>query len=94
MVKDLVSVDNAPIDARLESDFARYCQGMRKVDEADVTKLGEADKILEDYEKVSRDSHIHLIPSEGGPLAISVTQSVVNSDCRSLPSFVLFFLAT
>jgi pimeloyl-ACP methyl ester carboxylesterase len=52
MVKDLVSVDNAPVDARLESEFARYTQGMRKVDEANVAKLGQADEILRDYEKV------------------------------------------
>jgi hypothetical protein len=53
-IKDLVSVDNAPIDARLESDFARYTRGMRKVDEVNVTKLGDADKILQDYEEVCR----------------------------------------
>ncbi|KAK4110705.1 alpha/beta-hydrolase [Canariomyces notabilis] len=51
LVSNLVAVDNAPVDARLESDFARYIQGMKKIDEAGVTRQAEADKILEDYEK-------------------------------------------
>ncbi|KAK2072254.1 hypothetical protein P8C59_006621 [Phyllachora maydis] len=49
-VHDLVSVDNAPIDAVLGSDFGRYVQAMRKIEAAAVTKQAEADKILEPYE--------------------------------------------
>lgn len=52
LVANLVAVDNAPVDARLGSDFARYIQGMKKIDEADVTRQADADKILEPYEKV------------------------------------------
>ncbi|KAK3359257.1 Alpha/Beta hydrolase protein [Lasiosphaeria hispida] len=51
LIANLVAVDNAPIDARLESDFARYIQGMKKIDAADVTRQAEADKILEPYEE-------------------------------------------
>lgn len=51
-VHDLVSVDNAPIDAVLGSDFGRYVQAMRKIEAAAVTKQAEADKILEPYEPV------------------------------------------
>ncbi|KAK4193076.1 Alpha/Beta hydrolase protein [Podospora australis] len=51
LVANIVSVDNAPVDARLESDFARYIQGMKKIDAADVSRQAEADKILEPYEK-------------------------------------------
>ncbi|KAI0379976.1 alpha/beta-hydrolase [Hypomontagnella monticulosa] len=51
LIADLVSVDNAPIDATLESSFARYIQGMRRIDEAGVTKQAEADKILAEYEE-------------------------------------------
>jgi pimeloyl-ACP methyl ester carboxylesterase len=50
LVHDLISVDNAPIDAALLSSFGKYVQGMKKVEEAGVTKLAEADKILADYE--------------------------------------------
>lgn len=53
LVANLIAVDNAPIDVRLESDFARYIQGMKKIDEADVTRQVDADKILEPYEKVT-----------------------------------------
>ena len=48
----LVAVDNAPVDATLKSDFAKYVQGMRKIEDARVTKHVEADGILKDYEEV------------------------------------------
>ena len=51
-IANIISVDNAPVDARLESDFARRIQGMKKIDEAGITRQAEADKILEPYEKV------------------------------------------
>jgi hypothetical protein len=52
LVANLVAVDNAPVDARLGSDFGRYVQGMKKIDEANITRQAEADKILEPYEEV------------------------------------------
>ena len=55
MVNDLVAVDNAPVDASLGGEFARYVQGMKKIDESDVTRLADADAILEPYEKVCID---------------------------------------
>lgn len=54
MIRDIVSVDNAPVDAVLATSFAKYVQGMKKIDEADVTRSSEADKILAEYEKVRR----------------------------------------
>jgi hypothetical protein len=51
-VADFVSVDNAPVDAALKSDFGKYVQGMRKIEEAKVTKQSDADAILRDYEEV------------------------------------------
>lgn len=53
LVDNIVAVDNAPIDAALLSDFAKYVQGMKRIEEAGVTRQAEADKILEEYEKVS-----------------------------------------
>lgn len=52
IINDVVSVDNAPIDAALLSNFGKYIQGMRKIEEAGVTRQAEADKILQDYEEV------------------------------------------
>ncbi|KAK0626665.1 Alpha/Beta hydrolase protein [Immersiella caudata] len=51
LVASIIAVDNAPVDVRLESDFARYIRGMKEIDAADVTRQAEADKILEPYEK-------------------------------------------
>ncbi|KAK3950065.1 Alpha/Beta hydrolase protein [Pseudoneurospora amorphoporcata] len=51
LVQNIISVDNAPVDARLESSFARYIQGLKKIEEAKVSSLSAADKILEPYEK-------------------------------------------
>ncbi|CZS90767.1 related to alpha/beta hydrolase [Rhynchosporium agropyri] len=51
LIHDIISVDNAPVDVALMSSFAQYIQGMKKIEEAMVTKQAEADKILADYEK-------------------------------------------
>ncbi|KAI9797543.1 MAG: hypothetical protein M1833_005454 [Piccolia ochrophora] len=50
-VASLVVVDNAPVDAALKSDFAKYVQGMKRVEQAQVTKQSEADEILKEYEE-------------------------------------------
>ncbi|KUJ20036.1 prolyl oligopeptidase-like protein [Mollisia scopiformis] len=51
LIADVVSVDNAPLDAALLSNFGKYIQGMKKIEEAGVTRQAEADKILQDYEE-------------------------------------------
>ena len=48
----LILVDNAPVDATLNSDFGRYIQGMRKILDGGITQRAEADDIMKDYEKV------------------------------------------
>ena len=53
LVKALVPVDNAPIDANLKSNFYQYVKGLRDVEERGITKQAEADDILKGYEKVS-----------------------------------------
>lgn len=50
LVANLISIDNAPVDAALQSDFGKYMQGMRKIEEAKVQKQSEADDILKSYE--------------------------------------------
>ncbi len=52
-IENMVSVDNAPVDAVLNGSFAKYIQGMRRIEEAGVTSQSEADKILQEYEPVS-----------------------------------------
>lgn len=50
-IGNLIPVDNAPVDAALKSDFAKYVVGMRKIEEAGVKQLRDADKILAEYEE-------------------------------------------
>jgi hypothetical protein len=66
LIESLISVDNAPLDAALLSDFAKYIQGMRKIEESEVTRQAEADKILQDYEEAS-----HKLSPLPCPLLIS-----------------------
>ncbi|WPG98680.1 Hypothetical protein R9X50_00147300 [Acrodontium crateriforme] len=49
-IANLIPVDNAPVDAALKSDFGKYIQGMRKIEDANVQKQSEADAILKAYE--------------------------------------------
>lgn len=55
LIQDIVSVDNAPLDAALNGSFAKYIQGMRKIEEAGVTRQSEADEIFAAYESVRAD---------------------------------------
>jgi len=50
-VSSLISVDNAPVDAALKSGFGKYLNGMKAVERARITKLTEADAIMQDYEQ-------------------------------------------
>ncbi|KJZ71026.1 hypothetical protein HIM_09580 [Hirsutella minnesotensis 3608] len=50
MVANLVSVDNAPVSATLNRDFAKYIKGMEKVQAANVTRQAEADEIMREFE--------------------------------------------
>ncbi|PBP20256.1 esterase-lipase [Diplocarpon rosae] len=51
LIHDLVSVDNAPVDVALQSNFAEYIRGMKKIEEARVTRQAEADEVLRTYEE-------------------------------------------
>lgn len=52
LLANVVSVDNAPVDAALKSDFSSYINGMRKIEDAKLSKTSEADLILQDYAEV------------------------------------------
>ena len=67
-IANLIPVDNAPVDAALKSDFAKYVQAMRRIADARLTKQSEADAILAQIEpsagirqflltNLSRDKH-------------------------------------
>lgn len=52
-IQNIVSVDNAPVDAALLSSFGKYIRGMKRIEQMGVTKSSEADKILQEYEEAS-----------------------------------------
>ena len=52
LLKSLIPVDNAPVDANLKGDFTKYLQGMREIDEKGANKQAEADEVLKKYESV------------------------------------------
>lgn len=60
LINNIISVDNAPLDAALLGDFAKYIRGMKKIEEAEVTRQADADKILQQYEEVSNAQTISL----------------------------------
>lgn len=49
-IANLIPVDNAPLDAALHGDFAKYIQGMRRIDDTTIRRQSDADAILKDYE--------------------------------------------
>lgn len=61
-VHDLIAVDNAPVDVPIGSDFGMYVQAMKRVDQANVKTLTEADRILAEHIKAST-SAMHPLPS-------------------------------
>ncbi|KAK1997079.1 alpha/beta-hydrolase [Colletotrichum falcatum] len=50
LVQNIVAVDNAPVDAVLESSFSKYIQALKKIEAANITRQAEADQILQGYE--------------------------------------------
>ena len=52
LVESLIAVDNAPVDAALSNDFAKYIVGMREIETRQVSRQIEADVILQRYEPV------------------------------------------
>jgi hypothetical protein len=52
LVSGLIAVDNAPVEAALSPDFAKYVKAMQLIESANLTKSTEADKILLEYEEV------------------------------------------
>jgi hypothetical protein len=54
-IAGLIPVDNAPVNARLDSSFFEYVKGMKEIEATRVAKTSDADKILTKYEPVTID---------------------------------------
>ncbi|KAL8800468.1 MAG: hypothetical protein Q9200_007234 [Gallowayella weberi] len=50
LLEALIPVDNAPVDATLQSQFRKYLEGMKEIENAGIRKQVEADQILSKYE--------------------------------------------
>ena len=48
----VVAVDNAPVKAKLNDQFPRYCEGMQKLERLGLSSQADADNILSAYEEV------------------------------------------
>jgi pimeloyl-ACP methyl ester carboxylesterase len=48
---NIIPVDNAPVDAALSSDFPKYAEGMKKVEEAKPKSQKAADEVMQPYAK-------------------------------------------
>lgn len=91
LVRDLVSVDNAPVDATLSQDFARYVKAMKKIEDAGVSRQSEADKILAEYEE-SLPIRQFLLgnlhrPSAGSPQKFRVPLNIIGKALDNMGDF-------
>jgi pimeloyl-ACP methyl ester carboxylesterase len=50
LVSKLIVVDMPPVILKLSNNFSTYIKGMKAIEDADVKKQSEADKILSEYE--------------------------------------------
>lgn len=64
LVQNIVAVDNAPVDAILESSFSKYIQGLKRIEAAGITRQAQADQILKEYESVRLP---RITPIAGSP---------------------------
>ena len=91
LVGALIPVDNAPVNASLQSDFNKYVQGLWDIEAAQVRRQVEADTILKKYEEVGFSSlvpcllHADLLPCQALPVRqFLLTNLVRSSDPRVL----------
>lgn len=61
LISAFVSVDNAPVSARLGNDFATYVRAMIEIEESNVKDQKEAHKILERVEPVCQLLLLYLL---------------------------------
>lgn len=87
-VSGLVPVDNAPVNARLQSDFGKYVRGMQHVEAEKVTKQSDADKILQGYEEVClgfiKHHHGVMLTWQALPIRQFLLTNLIRSDDQTM----------
>lgn len=73
LVRDVVAVDNAPVDAALGTDFGKYIRAMKRVEAAGVTSQKEADAIMAEVEEVGHTREIRLSFLLPPPFTLTLT---------------------
>ncbi|OJJ86760.1 putative alpha/beta hydrolase [Aspergillus glaucus CBS 516.65] len=89
-VSGLVPVDNAPVNARLQSDFGKYVRGMQHVEAEKVTKQSDADKILQGYEEalpIRQFLLTNLIRSDDQTMKFRVPLSTLGASLEGMADF-------
>lgn len=88
---NIVAVDNAPVDAALASDFPRFIEGMRKVEEAKPMSQKQADQILEPYARelaVRQFLLTNLIrPEPSEPLRFRIPVRILGDSLDNMADF-------
>ncbi|PKY05887.1 putative alpha/beta fold family hydrolase [Aspergillus campestris IBT 28561] len=90
LVSALIPVDNAPVNAALQSDFGKYVRGMQRIESAGVTKQSDADKILADYEPslpIRQFLLTNLIRGDDGTMKFRVPVSVLGDSLPHMADF-------
>ncbi|CDM27474.1 hypothetical protein DTO013E5_2789 [Penicillium roqueforti] len=89
-VSALIPVDNAPVNAALQSDFHKYIRGMQKIEDEKVSTQSDANKILEHYEKslpIRQFLLTNLIRSEDNTLKSRVPLSIIGGALNNMADF-------
>lgn len=87
---NIVAVDNAPVDAALASDFPKYVEGMRKVEEAKPMSQKDADTILERYVKelpVRQFLLTNMVREPGKPLHFRIPLKILADALDDMADF-------
>ncbi|CAI6333317.1 unnamed protein product [Periconia digitata] len=88
---NIIAVDNAPVDAALASDFPKYVEGMRKVENAQCKSQKAADEALTPYVKELPVRQFLLTnlfrPSPGEPLKFRIPIKVLGNSLDDMADF-------
>ncbi|KAF9695285.1 hypothetical protein EKO04_007192 [Ascochyta lentis] len=87
----IIPVDNAPIDAALSSDFPKYAEGMKRVEEGRPTSQKAADEIMKPFAPVLAVRQFLLSnlvrPQPGAPLRWRVPVAVLARSLDHMADF-------
>ncbi|KAL3425634.1 alpha beta fold family [Phlyctema vagabunda] len=91
LVNDIVSVDNAPIDAAIGSKFGTYVKAMKKIEEVGVSRQSEGDAILREVEDSLPIRQFLLsnlyYPVDGGPMRFRIPTKILGAALDNMGDF-------